>query len=332
MKRNGFTLVELLVVIAIIGILIALLLPAVQAAREAARRMQCSNNEKQQGLALHNYLSTHGTFPAGGQATGDRSGGWRTGFGISWCTCILPFSEQTQTYGSTETGQTYDLDYGMINMHPMDNFAPPMFVCPSSTLPVFVHLGQSKVHVLESSYAGIAGADGQDERRRWNSGNVHAWNGVLYGSGWVKPADISDGMSNVMMVGEQSRWGEGARGRQVDCRSGGPHGAWLGTYRNYPEEPLTNPWDQRVFNTTTIGRRINDCTCDYVTDYTNTPYWGDLVNNTDNRAPICSAHPGGANILFADGSTHFISEDIDFKLFQLMAIRDSGIPKEDWNK
>jgi prepilin-type N-terminal cleavage/methylation domain-containing protein len=93
--RLAFTLVELLVVIAIIGILIALLLPAVQAAREAARRLHCSNNLKQMGLALHNYESANRVFPSGSRShRSDNSWTW----GHAWAVCILPFAEQNALY------------------------------------------------------------------------------------------------------------------------------------------------------------------------------------------------------------------------------------------
>src|SRR5512136_2408211 len=99
-KRTGFTLVELLVVIAIIGILIALLLPAVQAAREAARRMQCSNNLKQIGLAVHSYCSSSGVFPTACRSQGEARGVYSWGFG--WSVYLLPHAEQTAIYDALD--------------------------------------------------------------------------------------------------------------------------------------------------------------------------------------------------------------------------------------
>ena len=101
--RGGFTLVELLVVIAIIGILVALLLPAVQSAREAARRMQCQNNLKQLALALHNYHTAHATFPP----AGFYDGGGANGSTLSWHTTVLPFIEQQNLYDALDRDGPY---------------------------------------------------------------------------------------------------------------------------------------------------------------------------------------------------------------------------------
>ena len=329
LKRYGFTLVELLVVIAIIGILVSLLLPAVQSAREAARRMQCTNNVKQIGLALHNYHAAHNSFPPGAQTVDIQPRSWSTGYGIGWMMSILPFHEQANAWDDVvvTAASAGDFDYNSTHLDTFDNFAPAVYICPSSSLPKTSWLGQTEVHVLIANYTGIAGADGNDPSSRWVGVNTHAYNGTLYANSTTRIDDLRDGTTNVIIVGEQSNWALDSAGNRVDCRSGGPHGAWLGTMR-YAQEEMGDPWSERVFNTCTVSHPINTKTCEYISDYTGTPYWGDLVTNTDNRAPLKSAHAGGATFLLADGSVHFMSESMDFDLLQLLAIRDSGEVKQ----
>src|ERR1041384_5348025 len=118
--RHAFTLVELLVVIAIIGILVALLLPAVQAAREAARRMQCSNNLKQYGLALHNYHDVYKSFPIGG------IGGWAADhyYKLSWQARVIPFIEQAGIFSSIDFSKKNAADI-LVNGRPLLTMGPP---------------------------------------------------------------------------------------------------------------------------------------------------------------------------------------------------------------
>ena len=224
------------------------------------------------------------------------------------------------------------MDYGA-NRAFFDNFAPQMMICPSSDLKHFSLLGTSNINVLMTNYVGIAGAVSAtlDPSNRFMGPNDHAWNGILFGGGQVGVRDISDGTSHVLMVGEQSAWCEqtGWGGTQkVDCRSSGPYGAWLGTVLTAPDDPGANsPLHQRVFNTTSIGPPINTRTCKNMTNHSHHKYWtGGYITDKDNVAPITSTHPGGAQFLFADGSAHFIDEDIEMKTYQTMAIRDSGIP------
>jgi prepilin-type N-terminal cleavage/methylation domain-containing protein len=129
-SRRGFTLVELLVVIAIIGVMVGLLLPAVQAAREAARRMQCSNNVKQIGLALHNYVGTFTKLPPGSTGLPNAAGTNFNGHGWVWHASILPFIEQSTLYDAIQGPD------GMGNELGDQNSGKPLIV-RQTTVPTF---------------------------------------------------------------------------------------------------------------------------------------------------------------------------------------------------
>jgi prepilin-type N-terminal cleavage/methylation domain-containing protein len=320
---RAFTLVELLVVIAIIGILIALLLPAVQAAREAARRMQCSNNFKQVGLALHNYHSTYGVFPPG---TTHHSSTNYEGWG--WGVRLLPYMEQANVFDRIDFGD--DGFVGSTNSNNktlMNGTSVPMYTCPSSPCPQFRGSDAwNQGHDINiGTMVGIAGAIGDptNDPRHDNSSNQwanHAWNGVLHAHSRVSIATIRDGTTNVFMVGETSDWGRHPSnpGQEYDCRGMFPHGWWIGADRQSPESAAG---DARVFTTTVINTRpLGTKVCEGA-NFANASSAG---TNYDNQVPIQAAHTGGAFLLFCDGSVHFLSESIDFDLFKLLAIRDSG--------
>ena len=157
-RRIAFSLVELLVVITIIGILIALFLPAVQAAREAARRMQCENNLKQIGLGLLNYESDNGMFPPGGLPTGGNSGS----YGTSWWMRIFPYVE----LANVSDRYSYAIGgwMGYVGPNPnrdlLQNQRFSLIYCPSSTLPplVLTVAGNGNANIQSATYAGISGA------------------------------------------------------------------------------------------------------------------------------------------------------------------------------
>ena len=215
LSRSAFTLVELLVVIAIIGVLVALLLPAVQAAREAARRAQCLNNLRQIGLALHNHHDSLGKLPPGfaSQATGTWPGGSNdptpeSGPGWSLFASILPYLEQSNLHSQIKFNLAItDPANAQARQTPLK-----MYVCPSDTPPRVIQITDSgsppsdantPVVMTEAavcSYAGVLG-DGAYEQLPFT--------GVFHRTSAVRFAEISDGLSNTIGVGERtSRFSE----------------------------------------------------------------------------------------------------------------------------
>ena len=186
--RSGFTLIELLVVIAIIGILIALLLPAVQKVREASNRTKCQNNLKQMGLALHNYADVRGQFPSAYQAT-------RTNPGWGWGSTILPFIEQDNLYNAAGIATLLfggGANPALPNSHTQTKLI--LFRCPSDLGP---DLNPMRLNHAMSNYRAVAGPttypyfyENQD------------MGGVMFQNSKIRITDVTDGTSNTLIVGE----------------------------------------------------------------------------------------------------------------------------------
>ncbi|MEQ1829099.1 MAG: DUF1559 domain-containing protein [Pirellula sp.] len=303
-NRRAFTLVELLVVIAIIGILVGLLLPAVQAAREAARRMQCSNNLKQLGLALHNYESANKKFPQG--FTRFHSWGW----GVR----IFPYMEQSSLFDRLQSESK--------SWAPLNNAADPIVLatlqlpvpglrCPSDTGPVLNDkrlLGGRQTSM--SNYAGVNGSLLFQHLGVWydaestpgNPATYVGGNGILFMDSKTSFRDITDGTSNTLLVGER------------DYRHNGT--LWVGT------TATNGGYANRHFCLSTAGFT------DFGRDH--------KINGLDANA-FSSRHTGGAQFTYGDGSVHFLSQSISvwdgqaatpWGVFDRLGARNDGLVVE----
>ncbi|EAQ80817.1 DUF1559 domain-containing protein [Blastopirellula marina] len=316
-RQQGFTLVELLVVIAIIGVLIALLLPAVQQAREAARRMTCTNKLKQIGLALHNYHDTHGKFPAGTffDTTGVgpidfSSSSWCKSLSSDptgsrgrapWTVTILPFLEQKNLYDQFSLGSTFPMHSG--DLSNLDSTNPnkalfssnnPAYQCPSSP--------GSLSDWNSISYFGVQGGGPTASCSTTSGQRVYYVNGALYFNSSNGFRDFSDGSSNILMVGE-NKYALTPTGR-----ADGIHSGWNSSIRINNDQALP-------FVLSAARGQINS-------------YPGDgTKNDTLNIMTqlFGSFHPGGAMFLVGDGSVHFLPETIDLTTYQTLGqISDSA--------
>jgi prepilin-type N-terminal cleavage/methylation domain-containing protein/prepilin-type processing-associated H-X9-DG protein len=306
MRRNGprcaFTLIELLVVIAIIAVLIGLLLPAVQKVREAAARIQCSNNLKQMGLACHSYHDARKAFPPGYQATGRYiDGATDTAPGWGWGAFLLPYLEQDNVYRQLNLNQPVPQSPGI-------QTALPVYLCPSDLLPAGAFavpdaFGKTVAQAGPSSYAGCAGGDETD-----TAGPTGA--GIFYRNSKTRIADVTDGTSNTLLIGERA-WSN-ANGVWAGAM---PNGVILRGLQN------PNPGSGAAFypaaTLVLAHSHLNNARTD--TD-------GGLDDFSSN-------HPGGSIFVFADGSVRFLRSipgDLESgytpegRLFQAMGTRNKG--------
>lgn len=283
----GFTLIELLVVISIIGILIALLLPAVQAAREAARRTQCTNNMRQLGLGLLNHESQRAAFPVGVSGTTQ----------LAWTVYVLPYIEQSSLFNQFDMGLG---DYTIPGKNTPNMNRVDLFLCPSGNVEKS-NLGNEQDVIAgqkpyTTHYYGNLGPKGTNEYtgKTYEDVNVseqhggYALQGTLVKDRPVRIAAIKDGTSNTLLLGEGSRTG-GMRFR------GWARGATLGTAA------------ERVASGSAknIAQAINQ---------------GDPAKFNDGF--YGSNHPGGALFLFCDGHVQMLSESSDLKLLKALASRN----------
>ena len=287
--RRAFTLVELLVVIAIIGILIALLLPAVQAAREAARRSQCSNNLKQIGIALHNYHDTFNTLPPGWLTPDGMPGDSRYSWG--WSALILPFIEQSALYDASQCGKI-NIHSAAANATLLAILQTPIatYRCPSDVAPATNNwLAIRSQRMTTSNYVGTHNSD------YWDKDGDQTQGGIFIENRGTKFRDIKDGLSNTLMVGER-KWSF----RDVNDQeliSASAH-AW----GNVPGHADDWRWGYQV----ALGVYRMDLDG---TDQTGKIYSSQVSMRGANA--FSSEHPGGSQFCLADGSVRLIPETIN---------------------
>ena len=309
-RRFAFTLVELLVVIAIIGVLVALLLPAVQAAREAARRTQCSNNLKQMGLAVHNFHDTMRKLPSS-----VRPGGLTTAPRIAGLTLLLPYLEAKNSYDKYD--QT--INWGDAGNLPVTSLPIPSYNCPSTPVSKKRLDGIPENSpwvgvVATTDYSPTIGVD----PRLLSAGLVDfADTGMLPKNGEPRFADVTDGLSNTLMYAESA-------GRPAIYRKGKAYGS-LPTDRlnagGWSRPASDFSLDGSSYDGTTFpGPCAVNCTNgEQIGTTFPHAYYG-----TEGTAEAYAFHPAGINAAVGDGSVRFITESINIREFARLITRGNG--------
>jgi prepilin-type N-terminal cleavage/methylation domain-containing protein len=329
-RRPGFTLIELLVVIAIIGVLIALLLPAVQSAREAARRAQCINNLKQIGLACHNFEGTRSFFPPTWAIREELLGGANLlppsdpnyipicprqlgevcnyPFDLqSWVPLIMSFTEEIPLYNSMNMAIAFPTPQNSTSVGTQLAF----MVCPSAppyrTAPFFNPLINYTATLAAGDYAIDDGID-----IAWLDGNhvPHAPGqiipGMLKGNYLRRAAEVTDGLSNTIMVSEDA---------------GRPNLYILGRQMQYG---VSYPWYRNGTPPTESNEGSGAGWADYGSEFYTDGDGSFQHTNYSSNNEVYSFHPGGANHVFADGSVHFIKQSTSPAVFSALISFQGG--------
>jgi prepilin-type processing-associated H-X9-DG protein len=301
-------------VIAIIGILIALLLPAVQSAREAARRMQCSNKVRQLALAQHNYHSAHRAFSAGYIVNKSTAGSnWCyadsncTNHGAPWTVLILPFIEETARYEEFDFKRTFTstcecpADRSRTSPNNLAWERPlERFQCPSDP--------GSSGDVNNINYFGVQGGGPQSASVCTYRERVMFANGVLYHNSATRVEHIQDGSSNVFLLGETKYMPTPTH------RASTVHGGWASGGRL--DGSGTNP-----YTVAAVVDQVNSLPGSGAHPNSQVP---DMFFKMSRL--FGSFHPGGCHFAMADGSVHFVSENTDLAVLRQLGARSDGLP------
>jgi prepilin-type N-terminal cleavage/methylation domain-containing protein/prepilin-type processing-associated H-X9-DG protein len=329
-RRRAFTLVELLVVIAIIGVLVSLLLPAVQMAREAARRMACQNNLHQQGLAMHNHENVYGRFPSGGEGTDWSQNPPATAFDLhSTFTRLLPYLEQGNAFGQ------FDLNYAY-----NDNRAPQnqqaaktrvkAYECPSNVLAKADPSGYGRGDYMPTVYTDI-------DPNTLLRDKVNSRRSGALAVGGTRGAEISDGLSSTLAIAEdtgrnfetvepftQSKYPDAACATSfgVDCTP-----SKLRSLNRWAEPDQGNGVSGQANTVSGSIRSFINGNKSPKNGPSDCPW---SANNCGPNDEIFSFHPSGANALLCDGSVRFLSESINGAVLRYLVTRDEGLQPGDF--
>jgi prepilin-type N-terminal cleavage/methylation domain-containing protein len=340
--RAGFTLIEMLVAVGVIGLLVGLVLPAVQSARESARRAQCSNNLRQLGLALQSYAASHGVFPGtyartefGPRRPGDNT--WGSFHAYSPFARMLAELDQRPLYDAANFTLPPTFDLGLWQNLTVMQAAVGTFLCPSDPAPPVGGYGRANYRASIGPSPWSAAGDNAEA----------SWDGPFTTHRFHRPSAFTDGLSNTVGLSERIQ-GDWTRGRLSpgdyrvlpSPRPGGKVWPIAWALEVCAMAPPDTPVESRGgeswffsglhFTTFNHTRAPNskevDCSL--------TNYWEDIHWRTihDGLFPARSRHPGGVEVALMDGSVRFVSDRISLPVWRALGTRASGdlVPSDVW--